>query len=67
MVTKKIITSTAYDPSGRAEKSPFFETKFNKIGSSKTEIFTCESKNDPLSPTTLLLKIDKKGVKQKGT
>ena len=52
---KKNITATAYDPSGRAEKALFFDTKLNKIGSSKTEIFTFESKNVPLSPTTLFI------------
>ena len=65
MDTKKNITATAYEPLRRAEKALSFDTKLNKIGSSKTEIFTFESKNIPLSPTTLFLKIDKNSVKQK--
>ena len=65
MATTKVITVTAYGFTSRAKNALFFDTKLNKIGSSKTEISTFEGKNVLPSPTTLFLKIDKNGLKQK--
>ena len=65
MATNKTITLTVYDLSGRAEIALFFDSKLNKIGSSKTEISIFESKEICPSPTTLFLKIEKNDIKPK--